>query len=54
MLRDHVTIVRSEVVFDFPAKSGQRRVQAVTDRDALAVVAALKRRPLLHSRRTLR
>jgi DNA topoisomerase I len=44
MLRDHVTIVRSEVVFDFPAKSGQRRVQAITDRDALAVVAALKRR----------
>jgi len=44
VLRDHVTIVDSEVVFDFPAKSGQRRVQGITDRDALAVVAALKRR----------
>ena len=44
VLRDHVTIVDSEVVFDFPAKSGQRRVQGITDRDALAVVTALKRR----------
>jgi len=44
VLRDHVTIVDSEVVFDFPAKSGQRRVQGITDKDALAVVAALKRR----------
>jgi DNA topoisomerase I len=44
VLRDHVTIVDSEVVFDFPAKSGQRRVQAITDNDALAVVAALRRR----------
>jgi DNA topoisomerase I len=44
VLRDHVTIVDSEVVFDFPAKSGQRRVQGITDSDALAVVAALKRR----------
>ncbi len=44
VLRDHVRIVDSEVVFDFPAKSGQRRVQAITDSAALAVVAALKRR----------
>jgi DNA topoisomerase-1 len=44
VLRDHVTIVDSEVVFDFPAKSGQRRVQAITDNDSLAVVAALSRR----------
>ena len=44
VLRDHVTIVDSEVVFDFPAKSGQRRVQGITDDDALTVVAALKRR----------
>jgi len=44
VLRDHVTIADGGVVFDFPAKSGQRRVQAITDNDALAVVAALKRR----------
>ena len=44
MLREHVTIGEREVVFDFPAKSGQRRVQAVADREVLAVLAALKRR----------
>jgi DNA topoisomerase I len=44
MLRKHVTIEQDLLVFDFPAKSGQRRVQAITDSDALAVVANLKRR----------
>ena len=44
MLREHVTVAAGELVFDFPAKSGQRRVQAIADRDALEVVAALKRR----------
>jgi DNA topoisomerase-1 len=44
VLRDHVTIVDRQLVFDFPAKSGQRRIQGITDGDALAVVAALKRR----------
>jgi len=44
MLRGHVTIDGSELIFDFPAKSGQRRVQAIADLDALDVVAALKRR----------
>ncbi len=44
MRREHVTIGDGELVFDFPAKSGQRRVQEITDRDALAVVSALKRR----------
>jgi DNA topoisomerase IB len=44
MLREHVTIHRREVVFDFPAKSGQRRVQAIADPEALALIAALKRR----------
>jgi DNA topoisomerase IB len=44
MLRRHVSIDGQELVFDFPAKSGRRRVQAITDADALAVVAALKRR----------
>jgi DNA topoisomerase-1 len=44
MLRRHVTIEGSELMFDFPAKSGQRRVQAIADGQALAVIAALKRR----------
>jgi len=44
MLRSHVTTANGELVFDFPAKSGRRRVQAIADREALNVVAALKRR----------
>jgi DNA topoisomerase I len=44
MLREHASIEDEEIVFDFPAKSGQRRVQAIADPDALRVVAALKRR----------
>jgi DNA topoisomerase I len=44
MLRKHVTIEDSELIFDFPAKSGQRRVQAIADADALDVVSELKRR----------
>jgi DNA topoisomerase-1 len=44
MLRKHVAIEGEELVFDFPAKSGQRRVQAITDADALAIVTELKRR----------
>jgi DNA topoisomerase-1 len=44
MLREHVSIGKREVIFDFPAKSGQRRVQAIADPEALATLAALKRR----------
>jgi DNA topoisomerase I len=44
MLRRHVSIDDSTLVFDFPAKSGRRRVQAITDADALEIVAELKRR----------
>ena len=44
MLREHVTVAAREVIFDFPAKSGQRRVQAIADPEALALLAALKRR----------
>lgn len=44
MLRRHVTIAGEELIFDFPAKSGQRRVQAVADPESLAVLATLKRR----------
>jgi DNA topoisomerase-1 len=44
MLRKHVTIEGEQLVFDFPAKSGQRRVQAIADGDALELVRELKRR----------
>ena len=44
MLREHVTVEEREVIFDFPAKSGQRRVQAIADPEALVLVEALKRR----------
>ncbi len=32
------------MVFDFPAKSGQRRIQSVRDQEAIAAVAAMRRR----------
>jgi DNA topoisomerase I len=44
MLREHVSVGDGELIFDFPAKSGRRRVQEITDAQALAVVSALKRR----------
>jgi DNA topoisomerase-1 len=44
MLREHVTARDSELIFDFPAKSGQRRVQAIADSDAVSLVLELKRR----------
>jgi DNA topoisomerase I len=43
--KDHVTIQDGGLmVFDFPAKSGQRRHQGVLDERACAIVGALKRR----------
>ncbi len=44
MLKRHVSIAEREVIFDYVAKSGVRRVQAIADPDVLEVVAALKRR----------
>ncbi len=45
MRKEHVTITRDgEMVFDYPAKSGVRRVQGIVDPEALAIVAALRRR----------
>jgi DNA topoisomerase-1 len=42
--REHVTIKRSEVVFDFPAKSGQRRVQSSRDAAARRAIETMHRR----------
>jgi len=45
MRRSHVTVERSgAITFDYPAKSGQRRVQSLVDPELLEVVRALKRR----------
>ena len=44
MLKRHVSIADGEVIFDYVAKSGVRRVQAIADPEVLEVVAALKRR----------
>ena len=46
MRKEHVTLDPENcgMVFDYPAKSGKRRIQGVVDPDAFAVVAALKRR----------
>jgi DNA topoisomerase I len=45
MLRSHATLhERGVVMFDYPAKGGERRVQSVVDSDSYDVVAALKRR----------
>jgi len=42
--KEHVRIENGQMVFDYPAKSGQRRLQGVVDPLALEIVCALKRR----------
>jgi DNA topoisomerase I len=44
MRKEHASVGDGEVVFRYPAKSGQRRVQAIADEQVREVVAALKRR----------
>ncbi|HEV7400719.1 MAG TPA: DNA topoisomerase IB [Solirubrobacterales bacterium] len=44
ILREHVSISGGEVVFDFPAKSGQRRVQSIRDPEIQRVIEAMRRR----------
>jgi DNA topoisomerase I len=44
VLREHVSIEGEEVAFDFPAKSGQRRVQSIRDREVRAAIEAMRRR----------
>jgi len=44
VLREHVSIEAGEVVFDFPAKSGQRRVQSIRDPEVRAAIEAMRRR----------
>jgi DNA topoisomerase IB len=42
--KSHVKIQGDEIVFDYTAKSGKRRIQSVVDADVLAVVRELKAR----------
>ncbi len=44
MLRRHVALRDDVLLFDYPSKSGKRRVQAVVDPEVAEVVAALKAR----------
>jgi DNA topoisomerase IB len=44
VLREHVSIADGEVVFDFPAKSGQRRVQSIRDGEIQRAIEAMRRR----------
>jgi DNA topoisomerase IB len=44
MRKDHVTVEGDAMVFDFPAKSGKQRVQAVVDPEVTDLVCRLKRR----------
>ncbi|HEV3365557.1 MAG TPA: DNA topoisomerase IB [Acidimicrobiia bacterium] len=44
LCKKHVTIQGDAVTFDYPAKSGQRRVQTIDDDDIATVVAAMRRR----------
>jgi DNA topoisomerase IB len=44
MLKRHVSFEDGAVIFDYPAKSGQRRVQAIADPQIRELLAALKRR----------
>jgi DNA topoisomerase I len=44
VLREHVSIEDGEVVFDFPAKSAQRRVQSIRDPEVKATIEAMRRR----------
>ncbi len=42
--REHVTARDGELVFDFPAKSNQRRVQSIEDPAAIAAIETMRRR----------
>jgi DNA topoisomerase IB len=44
MHKRHVRLDGDRIMFDYPAKSGKRRVQSVVDPEVAAVIARLKRR----------
>jgi DNA topoisomerase I len=44
LLKRHARVAHDEVLFDYPAKTGRRRVQAVVDPDVREVIRGLKSR----------
>ncbi|HEX8646419.1 MAG TPA: hypothetical protein VF715_05930 [Thermoleophilaceae bacterium] len=44
MRKEHVRVSKGTITFDYPAKSGQRRIQSIVDDRVYEIVAALKRR----------
>jgi DNA topoisomerase IB len=44
MRKEHVRLSKGTITFDYPAKSGQRRLQSIVDDEVYDIVAALKRR----------
>jgi DNA topoisomerase IB len=44
ILKQHVSVDDGQLLFDYPAKSGQRRVQAIADPLTTEIVTTLKRR----------
>jgi DNA topoisomerase I len=42
--REHVRVEQGEVIFDFPAKSGQRRIQSIRDPAARRAIELMRRR----------
>jgi DNA topoisomerase I len=42
--KEHVRLSKGTITFDYPAKSGQRRIQSIVDDEVHDIVAALKRR----------
>jgi DNA topoisomerase IB len=42
--KEHVRLSKGAITFDYPAKSGQRRIQSIVDDQVYDIVAALKRR----------
>jgi DNA topoisomerase IB len=42
--KDHVRVGKDTITFDYPAKSGQRRLQSIVDEQVHDIVAALRRR----------
>jgi DNA topoisomerase IB len=44
MHKRHVRVAGDRIRFDYPAKSGKRRIQSVVDPEVAGVIAALKRR----------
>lgn len=43
--REHVSLAKGELVFDYPAKGGYERIQAIADPQVVKVIRSLRSRP---------